>query len=228
MLVKDWMSKEVITVKVTDMLQHAIRVSVEKGVSFMPVLADGKLVGILTDRDIKRASPSDATRMDMKQIFYHLSRVEVGSVMSRHPITVPPDYTVEETAELLLANQISGAPVVDGEGNVLGVITKNDLFKAMISLAGLSRRGLQFGFVLEDRPGSIKDVTDIIRRYGGRLASILGSYEIAPQGYRNVYIRAFNIDKDKLAPLLEELKAAADLLYMVDHDENRREIYKID
>ena len=71
MLVKDWMSKEVITVKVTDMLQHAIRVSVEKDVSFIPVLADGKLVGILTDRDIKRASPSDATRMDMKQIMYH-------------------------------------------------------------------------------------------------------------------------------------------------------------
>ena len=149
--------------------------------------------------------------------------------MSRHP-HYPCRRIIQSkrTAELLLANKISGAPVVDGEGNVLGVITKNDLFKAMISLAGLSRKGLQFGFVLEDRPGSIKDVTDIIRRYDGRLASILGSYERVPQGYRNVYIRAFNIDKDKMAPLLEELKAAADLLYMVDHDENRREIYKID
>ncbi len=226
MLVKDWMSREVVTVKATDMLQHAIRVSVEKGISFMPVLAGGKLVGILTDRDIKRASPSDATRMDLKQIMYHLSRVDVGSVMSRHPITVPPDYTVEETAELLLANKISGAPVVDGEGNIVGVVTKNDLFNAMISLAGLSRRGLQFGFLLEDRPGSIKEITDIIRHYDGRLASILSSYEKAPQGYRNVYIRAFNIDRDKISLLLEELKAKADLLYMVDHSENKREIYQ--
>jgi len=225
MLVKDWMSKEVVTLNVTDTLQHAIHVLVEKRISMMPVLEDGKLVGIVTDRDLKRASPSDQVRLDVREISYHLSRVEVGAVMSRHPITVPPDYTLEETAELLLANSISGVPVVDGEGNILGIITKNDMFKAMMSLTGLSKRGLQFGFLLEDRPGSIKEVTDIIRHQNGRLASILSSYEKAPQGYRHVYIRAFDLDRETMPQLLEKLKAKGQLLYVVDHRENIRETY---
>jgi acetoin utilization protein AcuB len=139
---------------------------------------------------------------------------------------VPLDYTVEETAEVLLTNGISGAPVVDQKGEIRGIITKNDLFKAMISLSGLTKRGLQFGFLLDDSPGSIKTVTDIIRKYNGRLVSILSTYEKAPEGLRNVYIRSFDIDRDALPRLMEELKAAAKMLYMVDHRENKREIYE--
>ena len=226
MLVKDWMSKNVITLNVNDTMQDAINVSMEHHISIMPVMEEGKLVGIVTDRDLKRASPSDATLLDIQQIMYHLSRLEVGAIMSRYPITVPLDYTVEETAEVLLTNGISGAPVVDQKGEIQGIITKNDLFKAMISLSGLTKRGLQFGFLLEDNPGSIKEVTDIIRKYNGRLVSILSSYEKAPEGLRNVYIRSFDIDRDALPRLKEELKAAAKMLYMVDHRENKREIYE--
>jgi acetoin utilization protein AcuB len=226
MLVKDWMSKNVITLNVNDTMQDAINLSMEHHISLMPVMEEGKLVGVVTDRDLKRASPSDATLLDIQQIMYHLSRLEVGAIMSRYPITVPLDYTVEETAEVLLTNGISGAPVVDQKGEIRGVITKNDLFKAMISLSGLTKRGLQFGFLLEDSPGSIKTVTDIIRKYNGRLVSILSSYEKAPEGLRNVYIRSFDIDRDALPRLMEELKAAAKMLYMVDHRENKREIYE--
>lgn len=225
MLVKDWMSKNVITLNVNDTMQDAINLSIEHHISIMPVMEDDKLVGIVTDRDLKRASPSDATLLDIQQIMYHLSRLEVGAIMSRYPITVPMDYTVEETAEVLLTNGISGAPVVDRKGEIQGIITKNDLFKAMISLSGVTKKGLQFGFVLEDHPGSIKEVTDIIRKYNGRLVSILSSYENAPEGYRNVYIRAFDIDRDALQRMKEELQEAAKMLYMVDHRENKREIY---
>ncbi|MGB6068359.1 MAG: CBS and ACT domain-containing protein [Desulfomonilaceae bacterium] len=226
MLVKDWMSRNVITLNVNDTMQHAINVSMENHISIMPVMEEGNLVGIVTDRDLKRASPSDATLLDIQQLMYHLSRLEVGAIMSRHPITVPVDHTVEEAAETLLTNGISGAPVVDDQGKIKGIITKNDLFKAIISLSGLRKRGFQFGFLLKDKTGSIKEVTDIIRKYGGRLVSILSSYEKAPEGYRNVYIRAFDVDRDVLPHLLEELKArAAKLLYMVDHQENKREIY---
>jgi len=225
MLVKDWMSKGVISLDVTDKLQYAIKLSMESHISIMPVLENGKLVGIVTDRDLKRASPSAATSLDMQEILYHLSRLEVGAIMSRYPITVPADYTLEEAAEVLLEKNISGVPVVDDVANMIGIITKNDLFRAMISLAGLSKRGVQFGFLLEDRPGSVKEVTDVIRHYDGRLASILSSYEKAPEGYRHVYVRAFNVDRETLSQLLEELKSRAKLLYMVDHRENRREIY---
>jgi acetoin utilization protein AcuB len=225
MLVQDWMSKNVITLDVTDTLQHAIKVSMENRISTIPVLEDGKLVGIVTDRDLKRASPSDATVMDIQQVIYHLSRLEVGAIMSRYPKTVPMDFTIEETAEVLRENKISGVPVVDDKGNIKGIITKNDLFKAMISLTGLSKRGVQFGFLLEDRAGSIKEVTDIIRKHNARLVSILSSYEKAPEGFRHVYIRAFEINRDTLENLIEELKNKAKLLHVVDHRENRRDLF---
>jgi acetoin utilization protein AcuB len=145
--------------------------------------------------------------------------------MSRYPVTIPADYTIEETAEVLMENKISGAPVVDEQGNIVGIITKNDLFKAMICLTGLSKRGVQFGFLLEDKPGSIKEVTDIIRSYNARLVSILSSYEKAPEGFRHVYIRAFNLNREKTPQLIEDLKAQAKLLYVVDHRENKRDVY---
>ena len=72
----------------------------------------------------------------------------------------------------------------------------------------------------EDPPGSIKEVADIIRKYGGRMVSILTSYESAPQGYRKVYIRMHGIERPKLQQLKEELSRNAALIYMVDHREN--------
>jgi acetoin utilization protein AcuB len=225
MLVRHWMSTNVVSLEVTDTMQQAINICVENHISMLPILEDGKLVGIVTDRDLKRASPSDAVLLDMQQIVYHLSKLQVGAIMSRYPITIPPDYTIEEATEVLLQNNISGAPVVDEQGNLLGIITKNDLFKAIISLTGLSKRGVQLGFLLDDKPGSIKEVTDIIRRHNARLVSILSSYDKAPVGYRHVYIRAFNVNRDQIHQLIEELKTKAKLLYVVDHKENIREIY---
>jgi acetoin utilization protein AcuB len=229
MLVKDWMSTDVITVDVQDTLQQAIKLSMENRVSLLPVLEEGKLVGVVTDRDMKRASPSDAALMDIQHILYHLSRLEVGAIMTRYPTTIPPDLTIEEAAAVLLNNKISGAPVVDEQGAIKGVITKNDLFRAMISLSGLSKRGVQFGLLLEDRPGSIKEVTDILRKHNARLVSILSSHDKSPEGYRHVYVRAYNVDRAMLPKVKEEirevLKEKARLLHMVDHRENKREIY---
>ena len=145
--------------------------------------------------------------------------------MTKNPITVPEDYTIEETAEVLLKHKISGMPVVDRYGDIVGTITQNDLFRILISLTGVERKGIQFGLEVEDRPGSIKELEDIIREYGGRMASILTSYDMAPEGYRRMYIRMYGIDRFKLNKLKESLKEKATLLYMVDRREAKRETY---
>jgi len=79
---------------------------------------------------------------------------------------------------------------------------------------------------VEDRPGAIKEITYIIRNYGCRMSSILSSYDRAPTGFRNVYIRFFQIDRKKLLQLQNEVKEKAKILYVVDHRENKREIYQ--
>lgn len=226
MLVKNWMNKKVITVDVDDSMQEATKLLKEHNIRMLPVIKKGKLVGIVTDRDLKEASASDATTLEIHELLYLLSQIKVIEIMTKTPITVPPDYTIEETAQILLEKKISGVPVVDQKGKIVGTITQSDIFKALISLTGLAKRGIQFAFQLEDRPGSIKEVADIIRKNGGRMASILSSYDRVPQGQRNVYIRMYGIDRSRLDQLIKELKEKATILYMVDHRENRREIYE--
>jgi len=225
MLVKDWMSQPVVTVDVNDSMQTAIKLLKEHGIRMLPVLRDGTLKGVVTDRDLKRKSASDATTLEIHELIYLISTLKVEQIMTPNPITVPPDYTIEETAEVLLKHKISGVPVMDQKDRVVGVITQTDLFKVIISLTGIGKKGIQFGFLLDDRPGSIKEVADIIRDFGGRLASILTSYEKAPEGYRWGYVRMHGIDRSHIPNLKIKLQQKAKLLYMVDHRENKREIY---
>ncbi|MBW1775623.1 MAG: CBS domain-containing protein [Deltaproteobacteria bacterium] len=225
MLVKNWMHKVVITVDADDSMHDAIKCLKENEIRMLPVMKKNKLVGIVTDRDLKRASASDATSLEIHELLYILTEIKVKEIMTKDPITVPYNFTVEEVAEVLWKNKISGAPVLDEEGNIVGTITQTDIFRLLISLTGVGRRGIQFAFQLEDRPGSIKEVADIIRNYGGRMTSILSTYEGVPKGFRNVYIRMFGLDRDKLDEMREGFAKTATLLYMVDHRDNKREIY---
>jgi len=226
MLVRNWMNKEVITIDEKDSMQDGIKLLKENDIRMLPVMKKDKLVGIITDRDLKRASASDATTLEIHELLYLLSKIKIKEIMTKDPVTVPFDYTLEETAQVLLENKISGAPVVNYGGKIMGIITQSDIFRALVSLTGLRKRGISFAFMVEDRPGSIKDVADVIRKYGGRMASILSSYEQLPVGYRKVHIRMYNIDRSRLPQLREELREKAAVLYMVDHRENKREIYE--
>ena len=225
MLVRNWMNRKVITIDQDDSMAHAAELIREHQVHMLPVTRNGKLVGVVSDSDLKRASASDATSLEAHELLYLLAKLRVEDIMTRNPVTVPPDHTVEETAEILLQNNISGVPVVDENGEIAGIITRDDLFKVLIALSGLAKKGIQFAFKIEDRPGSIKDLTDIIRFYEGRIASILSSYERVPPGYRIVYIRAYGLDREKLPELIAELNTRGEMYYMVDHRENKRQIF---
>ncbi|MCU0586998.1 MAG: CBS and ACT domain-containing protein [Syntrophobacteraceae bacterium] len=225
MLVRDWMSKNVVSIGEDESMQRATAIMKEHKVRMLPVIQKGKLVGVVSDTDLKRASASDATTLDVHELLYLLSKIKVRDIMTKKPVTVPVDWTVEETAELLLKHKISGMPVMSPKGEVVGMITRDDIFNVLIALSGLGKKGVQFAFKIEDRPGTIKDLTDIIRSHGGRIASILGSYERMPAGYRMVYIRAYDIDRGTLNQMLKEFQQKATLYYLVDHREDRREIF---
>jgi acetoin utilization protein AcuB len=225
LLVENWMNPNVITVDADDSMLDATKILKEHNIRHLPVLEKGKLVGVITDRDLKRASPSDATTLEAHELLYLIATIKVREIMTKNPITVPYNYTIEEAAEILLQAKISGMPVVDKDGDVIGTITQTDLFKVLISLTGVGKKGVQFAFLLEDRAGSIKEVADIIRSYGGRMASILSSYEKAPEGHRYVYIRMYDVNREKMPQLKEDLKKKAKVLYIVDSRDNKREIF---
>ena len=225
MLVKNWMSQTVITTDVNDSMNTVMALMKKNQIGMVPVMKKGKLVGIVTDRDLKRSSASDATTLEVHELLYLISKIKVKDIMTKDPITVPFDFTVEEAAEVLMKNRISGAPVTDQEGRIVGTITKGDLFRVLISLTGVGKRGIQFAFQVEDLPGTIKEVADIIRHYGGRMVSILTSYENVPEGYRKVFIRMYGVERDKLPQLEDDIRKKATLLYVIDHRKNRREIF---
>ena len=225
MLVRYWMSTPAIAIDADAPPQAAANLMRQHNISFLPVMEDRTLAGIVTDRDLKRAASSPNIKLGPHEYEALLETMRVREIMSPHPITICDDLTMEEAAEILLVSKISGLPVTNTAGKLLGVITKSDIFHVIISLTGIGKRGIQFAFQALDRPGCIRDLTDAIRAYGGRVSSILSSYERVAQGHRRLFIRAYNIDRPCLDRLKEVLAQKATLLYLVDHRENRREIY---
>ena len=190
----------------------------------LPVMKDKKLVGIITDGDVKKATPSDATTLDKFEIISLMDTVEIRTVMSKNVFTIREDYTVDEAAAIMLKKSISGMPVVDNTGKIKGIITKSDIFRCFVSFTGVSNRGQVFAFKLHDRPGVIKTLTDIIVNSGGRLSSIMTSYDDIEDGFRKVFFHTFEINPSDFENLVERFHEAGELLYVADLSRDYRKI----
>jgi len=226
MLVENWMNRNVVLIDANRSLLDAKRLFRKHDVRLLPVMKNGCLVGVLTQDDIMRAFGSEATNLKAHEIAFILGEIAVEEVMSKDTITIPSDFTIEETAEVLLKHNISGAPVLDSKGRIVGTISRRELFRVLITLAGFSKKGMKFALQIRDKKGSIMQVENIVRKHGGRVASILTSYEGVPAGYRTLFIKAYGVDRERLSELIEALKSKAELLYMIDRKENIRQIYK--
>jgi len=216
MLVKDWMTREVITVEEDVSIMKASKLMKDKGFQHLPVVRQGRLTGIVSDRDLKEAHPSKATTLDIHELYYLLDKLQVKKVMSKNPHTVSGNETTDRAAALMLKHDISALPVVDQKGDLQGIITKGDVFRAMVSVSGIYQAPLQLCVEIEDRPGSIRKVTDVIRAHGGRIVSMISTYEQAPQGFRHLYVRTKNVQDEKA--LFSELEGKFKLIYRI-HDE---------
>ncbi len=225
MLVKDWMQKTVIRIEEDRSKMDAIRLLREHNIRVLPVVRAGKLVGIVTRAGLQEVSAVDAGNLEVHELFYNIAKTRVKDVMAENPVTVPFDYTLEEAAEVLFKSGIKGAPVVDKEENIVGIITLTDLFGVFISLTGVGEKGVQFALTIDDQPGSFREIDDTIRKYGCRMRSMLRSYEGIQEGFCKVFIRIHDLDRSRLSELTEELKGRGKLLYMVDHREMKRELY---
>jgi len=131
MKVGDWMSRNVATVGPKEGIRVAEHLMKAKRVRHLPVVSDGTLVGIITDRDIRRALPSPATSLEGHEISYPLDTLQVQAVMTRKVISVMPETSIEAAAALLLAHKIGGLPVVDGE-RLVGILTEGDVVQASL------------------------------------------------------------------------------------------------
>jgi acetoin utilization protein AcuB len=117
---------------------------------------------------------------------------------------------------LMLKHDISALPVIDRKGDLQGIITKGDVFRAMVSLSGIYQAPLQLCVEIEDQPGSIRKVTDVIRAHGGRMVSRITTCEQVPQGFRHLYIRTKDVEDEDA--LFADLEKKFKLIYRI-HDQ---------
>jgi len=221
MLVSEYMTADPVSVGENASILDAAELMKEKKVRRFPVLRDGELIGIVTDRDLRSAAPSQVISLDgqerqlMPELHSLLSDIKIKDIMSRDVVTVGPGQTIVAAAKLMLEHRVSGVPVTESGGGLLGIITETDIFKVLVDLSGISSGKTAVGFDLEDVPGSIKAAADSIRAHGGRLESIMTSHALAKPGFRRVYIRIRDLAPEKLQTLEQELKERFDLIYMI-------------
>lgn len=138
MQVSEWMHHPVHTLRPRDNIEHARKLMEEHRVNQLPVLHKNKLVGIVTDRDLRDAYPSvfDIVRSSGKKNdgLSHPENIEVESIMTRNMITVTSRDDMSEAAALMQAQRIGALPVVD-EGTVVGIIARSDVLSAFMALS---------------------------------------------------------------------------------------------
>lgn len=213
MLIRRWMTKDVVTVTPETSMLKAGKLMKDRGIRRLPVVdADNRVIGIVSDRDIKAASPSQATTLDVYELHYLLSEVKIRDVMTPNPVTIRDTDTVESVALLMQEKGFGGVPVVTEDGRLAGIITERDVFSVLVNITGVRQGGIQMAFTLENREGQLRPILDVLRKRGARIISLL-STNVA-DGSRHVIIRIHPLETSAAEDaLIQEVQRNFRLLY---------------
>jgi acetoin utilization protein AcuB len=173
-----------ITPKTT--LPEAIRLAVQRRVRHLPVVVDGELVGIVSDRDLKRAMASPATSLEVHELQYLLDRLTVAEIMTQAVITIGPISPVEEAAQLMVMEKISALPVLEA-GQLVGIVTETDMLKLFVKAMGAGVPSTRLDVFLGESPSALSDIVRIIEQSGTSMSSIITL--TGPDGRREAVIR---------------------------------------
>lgn len=213
MLVRDRMSRTVITLDEDTPIIKALNIMKDNNIRRLPVTKNEKITGMVTDRDLKEATPSKVTSLDVHEIYRLLSEIKVKDIMSKDLLTIGPDESIEKAAMLMLKKKISGLPVIEG-GKLVGIITQTDIFKALVDISGLNRGGIKIAIEIPDIPGTTQEVINMIRAHGGRILSVMTSYDTDKEGHRHLFVRT-DVEEKKLHELLEIIGKRFKVLYAI-------------
>lgn len=202
MFVKNRMTKNPVTVSEHTPVLEAGEIMRKQGFSRLPVLADGKLVGIVTEMDLMRVSPSPATTLSVFEVNYLLSKLTIKDAMTRDLITVSPEATLEEAAVLMRDHEIGALPVVE-DGKLVGIITESGIFDAFIGLMGLREASSRVTLDVEDRVGVLAEITQAIKDRGINIVT-MATFTNPEKRHAELVLR---LDAKDPAPLVKDLEA---------------------
>jgi acetoin utilization protein AcuB len=195
MLVQDVMQTKLFTVTPETTLPEALRLTGQRGVRHLPVLDGDRLVGILSDRDLKRATASPATSLEAHELNYLLDRVRVREFMTGAVITIGPMFPIEDAARLMVLEKIGALPVTDRE-RLVGLVTETDVLGLFVRALGAGEPSSRLDVVLGDRPHALAEVVQTVEAAGAEISSLV---TLTGGGVKEAVIRVRTINPRPVA-----------------------------
>ncbi|GAA0211240.1 CBS domain-containing protein [Selenomonas dianae] len=194
MFVADCMTKNPVTIRPDAGMDEAEKLMDEGHFRRLPVVEDGKLVGFFTNRDLLRASPSSATTSDRHEVRTLLAKIKVADVMQKNVISVTDTMTIEEAALILERKKIGGLPVLSEGGDLVGIISSTDIFRAFTVVMGLDTGKTRLTIDVADQMGVLRDISTILANLDINIDSMVTLPQ--PNGTYQIIIRADIDDVD--------------------------------
>jgi len=197
------MTPNPIVIALDTTVAEAMQLMRDHSIRRLPVMNRGKLVGIVTERDLSEVSPSPATSLSVFEINYLLAKTKIKDILPKNSqvITVSPDTFIEEAARLMRAHKVGGIPVMEN-GKLVGIITETNIFDALIDMLGVYRKGTRIDMKVEDRVGVVAEISSIIASKSINIENIV----LYPDLARGDYNLILRIDTEDPQEVLEELK----------------------
>ena len=204
MLVGERMTKRPVTTAPDTPIEEALKLMRESKVRRLPVLdKKGKLVGIITEKDLLYVSPSPATSLSIYELHYLISKIKVQDVMCKDVITATEYTPLEEAARIMADNKIGSLPVMR-DGKLVGIITETDAFKILLELFGAREKGIRLTMLVPEQKGMLATITRDIAEMGGNIIS-LGTFLGDDPSNRLITVKVAELGQDELVSAMEAL-----------------------
>ena len=203
MLVGERMSHPIISIAPDMPVHDALNMFKRERIRRAPVVKDGKLVGIVSNRDLLNASPSPATSLSIWEMNYLLSKLTVSEVMTKKVTTVMEDTPIEEAARIMADNKIGGLPVMR-DNHVVGIITETDLFKIFLELMGAREKGVRVTALVTEKPGQLAKITQAIAEAGGNFVAF-GQFAGEDPSTRLVTFKVAGLKKEETKKVVADI-----------------------
>ena len=198
MLVSDWMTPAPLTVPRDTPVLEALRLLKSRGFRRLPVVDGAKIVGIVTDKDLKDAMPSKATTLSIWELNYLLAKLTVSDVMAKPVKSCHSTDTLEAAALIMQDAKVAGLPVLDASGALVGILTITDVLGAFVQVLGLKEGGTRLTLEMPDVPGSLEIAARAVQP--ANIVSVATIRHLG--GKRQILIRAHGDSSDAITARL--------------------------
>src|SRR5690625_125328 len=203
MQVKHYMTKEVVTVTPDVKVTDAVDIMESNGFHRLPVVKDGKFIGLITEELIAENSPSKVSSLSIYEMNYLFDKMLVKDLMDKDVFTTYPDALIEETAMLMTEKDITVLPVLDNSEKVIGIITHKDIFKALIDLTGYLDEGARVVVETpEDRVGIFAEISNALASENINLTHVFVNRR---EDVIEITIQTSDVDGGKTCRVIKEL-----------------------